>query len=318
VSIVTPVYNGEEYLDECIQSVRNQTYQNWEYVIIDNCSTDRTPEIAEAHAAEDSRIRVVKTTELLPLIRNHNFALQQISTGSKYCKMVHADDMLLPTCVELMVASAEAHPTAGIVGSYGIWGRKVVSDGIPLSTTFMPGRELSRLTLLNKLYCFWSPSALLIRSDLIRERRSFYNEKYIHADVEACYEILKTSDFGFVHQVLTFIRRHEDSMTSVMADPVKRTILSNLHLLLMYGPIFLTHSEYQTHLGLKTKQYYHFLALSLFQLKGLDFWRYHRDFLEEIGLKLRYSRVILAALAALIDSPIKTCRMVARSAIRMV
>ena len=47
VSVVTPVYNGEKYLEECIESVLNQTYKNWEYIILNNCSTDRTLEIAE-------------------------------------------------------------------------------------------------------------------------------------------------------------------------------------------------------------------------------------------------------------------------------
>ena len=88
VSVVTPVYNGEKYLDECIRSVRSQTYQNWEYTILNNCSTDRSLEIAERHASEDERIRIVNTDELLPLMKNHNYALRQISPDSKYCKVV--------------------------------------------------------------------------------------------------------------------------------------------------------------------------------------------------------------------------------------
>ena len=42
VSVVTPVYNGDKYLADCVESVLKQTYQNWEYVIVNNCSTDRT------------------------------------------------------------------------------------------------------------------------------------------------------------------------------------------------------------------------------------------------------------------------------------
>ena len=49
VSVVTPVYNGAEYLVECIESVVNQTYANWEYVIVDNCSTDDTLAIARRY-----------------------------------------------------------------------------------------------------------------------------------------------------------------------------------------------------------------------------------------------------------------------------
>ena len=58
VSIVTPVYNTEKYLAECIDSVLAQTYQNWEYIIVDNCSTDKSPLIAESYACKDSRIKI--------------------------------------------------------------------------------------------------------------------------------------------------------------------------------------------------------------------------------------------------------------------
>jgi glycosyltransferase involved in cell wall biosynthesis len=316
VSIVTPVYNGEKYIDECIRSVRRQTYSNWEYVILNNCSTDRTLEIAQKHQEEDRRVRIVCTRELLPLIQNHNHALRQISPASKYCKMLHADDTLFPACLEQMVQVAEAFPTVGMVGSYGLWGTKVVSDGLPLETIFVPGKELGRLNLLNQIYCFWSPSALLIRSDIIRRRGDFYAGSHLHADVAACYETLKESDFGFVHQVLTFIRRHEDSMTSVAASPLNRTILSNLDLLHNYGPVFLTDAEFNTHWALKTRQYYHFLASSLFQLKGMDFWRYHREFLKQIGYKLHYASVFYAAFTQLIARPKKTLTMLVKSAFK--
>ena len=58
VSVVTPVFNGGKFLGECIDSVLAQTYTNWEYVIVDNCSTDATLEIAQRYAAADPRIRV--------------------------------------------------------------------------------------------------------------------------------------------------------------------------------------------------------------------------------------------------------------------
>src|SRR5579862_8074133 len=90
VSIVTPVYNGAEYLSECIESILAQTYQNWDYTIVDNRSTDRSLEIARRYAQNDSRIRVHSNQEFLSVIANHNAALRQISSNSKYCKLVFA------------------------------------------------------------------------------------------------------------------------------------------------------------------------------------------------------------------------------------
>lgn len=308
VSVVTPVYNGEKYIEACIQSVRDQTYRNWEYIVLDNCSTDKTPEIIKKHAAEDVRIRVVRTDELLPLIRNHNYALQQISPDSKYCKMIHADDMLLPNCLKLMVASAEAHPAAGIVGSYGLWGKKVVSDGIPLSTTFMSGRELCRRTLLNQLFCFWSPSALLIRSDFIRKRGNFYRGEHLHADDEACYEILAESDFAFVHQVLTFIRRHEESATAQLTSAYNKVMLSNLDLFLRFAPIFLGPDELESHLKVKLREYYGFLANSVFGLREKAFWRYHEQACKEIGVPFSRLKLGRSCLSRFVDRPVFTVK----------
>jgi glycosyltransferase involved in cell wall biosynthesis len=304
VSVVTPVHNGEKYLDDCIRSVRKQTYENWEYIIVNNCSSDGTFDIASRHSAEDCRIRLVSTSELLPLIKNHNFALRQIAPESKYCKIVHADDMLLPICIEAMVEAAEKNPSAGIVGSYCLRDKKVVSDGIPLATELMAGEALCRETLLNKLYCFWSPSALLIRSEIVRERREFYGGGYLHADVEACYEILQESNFGFVHQVLTFIRKHEESATSTQASPFNTILVSNLALFLKYGPIFLSAEEYSDHLKRKSKKYYSFLAASLLDLREREFWRFHISACREMGFNFSWLAVVQVIVAKPLKGPV--------------
>jgi len=79
---------------ECIESILAQTYQNWDCTIINNCSTDATAEIARRYVAKDARIRVQENEKFLRVIPNHNVALRQISSASKYCKMVFADDWL--------------------------------------------------------------------------------------------------------------------------------------------------------------------------------------------------------------------------------
>ncbi len=82
VSVVTPVYNGEAFLDQCIESVLRQTYDNWEYVLLDNASTDRTPEIIAAYAEREPRIRVLRNPEVLPQIPNWNRSMRAISGDS--------------------------------------------------------------------------------------------------------------------------------------------------------------------------------------------------------------------------------------------
>src|SRR5687768_18358729 len=88
VSVLTPVYNGERYLVECIESVLAQTYQNWEYCIVNNRSTDRTLAIAQKYASQDNRIRIHNNETFVECDANGNIAFRQISSESKYCKVV--------------------------------------------------------------------------------------------------------------------------------------------------------------------------------------------------------------------------------------
>ena len=64
VSVVTPFYNTAAWLTECIESVLAQTYHNWEYILVDNCSADGSTEIARRYAKTDSRIRYVRHQEV--------------------------------------------------------------------------------------------------------------------------------------------------------------------------------------------------------------------------------------------------------------
>ena len=291
VSVVTPVYNTEKYLAECIESVLAQTYENWEYVIVNNCSTDRSLEIAQRYAQQDARIRVHNNDEFLNQMQNWNHALRQISAASKYCKVLHADDWLFPECISRMVKAAEAHPSVGIVGAYRLDETRVNLDRLPYPSTIVSGREICRLTLLGELYVFGSPTSLLIRSDFIRNSEAFYDESIIQADKKVCFDILQTSDFGFVHQVLTYTRRHNESMTSLIHRFDTRR-LGKLIYLTKYGPVFLSEEEYEERFKRAMKSYYQFLARSVFESRGKEFWDYHRNGLEDLGHPLNWVKLV--------------------------
>src|SRR5690349_21028297 len=176
VSIVTPVYNGAEFLPECIESVLAQTYQNWDHTIVNNCSTDDTVAIARRYAEKDSRIRILENDTFLRIIPNHNHALRQLSPASKYFKIVFADDWIFPNCLEEMVSLAEKHPSVGIVGAYGLQAHEVMWAGLPYPSTVVSGREVCRRLLLDGLYVFGTPNSLLYRADLVRRHDPFFNE----------------------------------------------------------------------------------------------------------------------------------------------
>ena len=163
VSVVTPFYNSERDLARCIESVLAQDYPNFEYVLVDNQSTDGSHEIARSYADHDDRIRLITTDRFLSQVENYNFALTQISADSRWCKICQADDWLYPRCLAEMVAVGEASPTVGLVSSYSWRGEQILCLGLPHDVSVLPGRDACRLHLLTDLFLFGSPTTVLYR-----------------------------------------------------------------------------------------------------------------------------------------------------------
>ena len=320
VTVLTPVYNGERYLPECIESVLAQTYQNWEYVIVNNRSTDRTLEIAQSYAERDKRIRIHNNSEFVGCDQNGNIAFRQIYPESKYCKMVHADDWLFPECIERMVELAEAHPTVAMVGSYGLRNVRVAWDGLPYPSMVIPGREICRNTLLGGPYVFGSPTTTLICADEVRKRPAFYNEANPHCDIEVCLDILRNRDFGFVHQVLTFTREHPEA-ESTFGHRFGTTYLGTLEHLAKYGRTYLSEKEHEECVRHGWEWYYKFLGCYwIFNDKEKGFWEFHRSVLSRLGYSLSVGKVAKAVLVEVLDlalNPLKTSKRIARRLARL-
>jgi glycosyltransferase involved in cell wall biosynthesis len=306
VSVVTPVHNGELYLRQCIESVLAQTYDHWEYTILDNCSTDRSLEIAQSYAALDRRIVVLSNASFLPQVKNLNKALSVISPDSKYSKMVLADDWIFPHCLEEMVRVAEQHPSAAIVSSYRLDDRRVNCAGLPPDRSLFAGRDICRATLVNGIFVFGSPNTLLYRSDIVRQRLPFFNETSLHEDTEACYEILMEHDLGFVHQVLTFTRRQNGSLSASRMVPDPHHLLDQLIATLKYGPRCLDPEHYDSRRRQVEKAYYRFLAVRILNRANSAFWQYHRTALETVGYEIRRRKLakqVVFAMLARIANP---------------
>jgi glycosyltransferase involved in cell wall biosynthesis len=304
VSVVTPVYNGEPYLAECVESVLAQTYRNWEYILVNNCSADGTLKVAERYARLDERIRVCDNDTFLDIISNHNKAFRTISASSKYCKVVSADDFVFPECLARMVGLAESHPSVGIVGSYQLSGGDaewyVRTDGLPYRSTVVPGRDIGRAHLLGTLNVLGNPTSNLYRSDLVRSTDAFYPNSTAEADISACFECLKATDFGFVHQVLSYERLHKERITTT-SQGRNAYLSSKLSDLLTYGPFYLTEGELQGRLKELLDEYYRFLAISAVNMRGREFWSYHRERLKQLGYSLDRIRLGKAVCAKCLD-----------------
>ena len=154
---------------------------------------------------------------------------------------------------------------------------------------------------------------MLIRCDEIRKRPTFYNEANEHADHEACFDVLRDHDFGFVHQVLTYTRAHSGA-ASTFADRFNTYILGNLEVLTRYGRTFLSDDEYDQQSKVWWKKYYGFLGSRVFRNREKGFWEFHRNALGRLGYSLSAGKVAKAVVVELLDlalNPLKTSMRIA-------
>jgi len=300
VSVVTPVYNGAAYLGQCIESVLSQTYSNWEYTIVDNCSRDGSLEIAQSYASRDPRISVLSNPDHLSAVDNWNYSARQMSPQSSYCKILHADDWLFPECLGMMVEVAEANPSVAMVSSY-VLVEKVVRDGerelvqkrvrnteISYPNQCEPGHKIAQGFLLHSLPLSFAPSAQLIRSDFIRRKQNLYDGStgvYGALDCQVALELLEDGDFGFVHQILVCAREHAESLTSAIN---RHSLLypETMRLLKRFGQVYLTRDEYQAAWKNDLTSYFRFLGRSLCRLRGRRFWQFHRAQFRQLECRL--------------------------------
>lgn len=107
VSIITPTYNHEKYIADCIESVLQQTYNNWEMIIVDDGSSDKTYEKALEYSEKDSRIKLFtqKNIGIFRLAETYNFALSK--SEGKYIAILEGDDVWVPEKLELQLVDME-------------------------------------------------------------------------------------------------------------------------------------------------------------------------------------------------------------------
>lgn len=130
VTIITPTYNHEKYLSDCIQSAQQQTFEDWEMIVVDDGSTDNSLLIAMEFASQDSRIQVFtqQNIGIFRLSETYNFALSK--SKGKYIAVLEGDDVWLPEKLSLQVSTLEQNESAVLS-----WGR-AYSSSVDLSTNY--------------------------------------------------------------------------------------------------------------------------------------------------------------------------------------
>lgn len=201
VSIIVPIYNAEKYLDSCIQSVLRQTYTNWELILIDDGSTDKSGRIAEEYGFADERITVFHQKNLgVSLARNQGI---DEATGN-YVVFLDADDELIEDCLAKTVNIAE-ETNADVVAGRSCENQELFQDRI-----IWTGAEALENSLKDHLFTY-SACAKLIRREFIGKTR-FTPDIRINEDSYFVFQLLcKQNAFVLTNDVIYFYRANSES-----------------------------------------------------------------------------------------------------------
>lgn len=291
VHIVVPVYNGSEFLAECLDSIARQTYPNWRATIINNCSTDATPRIADEYAKADRRFDVVHFDQLVEQVANYNRALAHVSAKAKYAKLLEADNWITDDAIARLVEVMEREPTANVANSHAIFGKTVWCGGIDYTKRVLTGAEALRL-LTQGHYFFGVPGTLLYRTSALKQQKELFREGICHNDVDLCLRLLATGPMAFVHRILAFVRLGNGGISEAI-ESHDHEAASAYVLIEKYGSLFFEGEELREQIDYWRQIYYRRLGRAFIsgRYRG-DYAQFHKTLLGIEGM--RVSRPLMA------------------------
>lgn len=215
VTVLMPVYNAERYLAEAIESILHQTYQDFEFLIINDGSSDGSEEIILKYAAADPRINYVKNEHNIKLIATLNKGIK-LAKG-KYIVRMDADDISVPERIEKQVSFMESHPSVGVCGSYfTVFGEEVKKTYV---VTRPLGNETIKASLLftNSL----GHPNVIIRKSVMVDNDIWYDPRFYRIEDWGLWTMLMNKcDFENIPESLLMYRRTPTQETAIgAADP---------------------------------------------------------------------------------------------------
>lgn len=215
VSIVLPCYNGAKMLGDAIESVINQTFINWELIVVNDCSTDNTLEVAQSYAKKDNRIRVLSNDKnsKLPATLNHGFR----EAIGEYWTWTSDDNLLMPNMLEEMVNYLDQHSDIGfVVSDY----EQIDVDGNVISCNMIPDNIQEKLPLNN-----YVGASFMYRSSVARIAGEYREDLFLVEDYEYWLRLSGYTKMARLPQVLYRYRLHSQSLTSTRTKEIAERLV---------------------------------------------------------------------------------------------
>jgi len=204
MSVIMPVYNGEKWLSETIESILNQTHKNFEFIIINDCSTDNSQEILEEYEKKDSRIKIFKTT--------YNcgnpggpaaLAVEKCSKKSKYIATTDQDDLSVKNRFEIQIEFMEKNPHVDICGG---WQKMFKSKHRVCKS---PSKDSKIKVKLFTGCCMSHPTVMFRKEFLDKNKINYVDEMCQDYKLWSTCAIEHNATFANIRKILLMYRVHE-------------------------------------------------------------------------------------------------------------
>lgn len=219
ISVCIPTYNYGKYIGEAINSVLSQTFTDYELLIVDDCSVDKTDDIVNEFARRDARIRYIRNISNRGMVANWNYCLEE--ARGEYIKFLFGDDLLCsPDALGAFVAILDADTSVALAGS----ARKIIDQDSRFREIWAYGsdsvvvdgcRAISRC-MLEKQNFIGEPSAVMFRKS--QAKRGFDHRYRQIVDLEMWFHLLEQGRYAYLNEPLCAFRLHSDQQSARNAE----------------------------------------------------------------------------------------------------
>jgi len=248
ISVLMPVYNAEKFVCEAVDSILHQTFTDFEFLIINDASTDNTKQ--KIFAYKDSRIRYYENKINLGVAKTLNIGLHLAK--SKYIARMDADDISLPERFEQQIRFMDENSTIAVCGT---WLKLLNSNKNEIWKTPSDHKTIKSVSLF---YSSIHHPTVLIRNDVLKRYNLFYNSSFSHVeDYELWVRIMEKARVANLKEVLLFHRIHSNHVGNVYKHiQIKNANKIRLYQLNKLG-IFPTKEELSVHQAISYWKFKH-------------------------------------------------------------
>lgn len=216
VSVLMPAYNSEAFVAEAIESILNQTYTDFEFIIINDGSTDKTAEIIDKYAKNDSRIKFINNHKNQGLIAVLNQGLD-LCTG-EYVARMDSDDISMPQRFEKQVQYMDEHQEVGILGTW--------IDFFPTTTMQGVGHHKKNIAVMDVLrgWCVNHPTVMMRKSVLTKHALRYRADFIAAEDYDLWAQAVRVTKIENLQETLLRYRFHEASVTNTAKNKALESV----------------------------------------------------------------------------------------------